>query len=58
MPGQFLPNLEVFKAMSLLYISLGVAWACSYAKFWRSLSIVHHCATLMIALGIMEMSLR
>ena len=51
-----LPNIQFFAAMSLLYISLGVVWAGSYASHWKDVATLQHCATAVVALGMMEMS--
>ena len=51
-----LPNIKFFATMSLVYISLGVLWAGSYARYWKDVATLQHCATAVVALGMMEMS--
>ena len=51
-----LPHIKFFAAMSLLYISLGVAWAGGYARHWKEVFTLQHAISAIVALGMMEMS--
>lgn len=50
------PHIKFFGGMSLAYIALGVAWAALYAKHWKEVFTLQHCITVVVALGMMEMS--
>jgi hypothetical protein len=56
LPGMMLPHIKFFAAMSLLYISLGVAWAGGYARHWKEVFTLQHAISAIVALGMMEMS--
>ena len=56
LPGMMLPHIKFFGAMSLLYITLGVAWAGLYARHWKEVFTLQHCISAVVALSMMEMS--
>ena len=56
LPGMMLPHIKFFAAMSLLYITLGVAWAGAYARHWKEVFTLQHAISAIVALGMMEMS--
>ena len=57
LPGNLVPNIRFFAGMALLYLSLVGAWIGDYNAYWSSASMVQHCATAAIGLGLAEVSL-
>lgn len=56
LPGMMQPHIKFFGVMSILYIVLGIAWAALYARHWTEVVTLQHCITVVVALGMMEMS--
>lgn len=56
LPGAMFPNLKFFGIMSLLYLLLGFVWMILYGQHWREVFMLQHCITVVIGLGMVEMS--
>lgn len=57
LPGRMAPLMKFYGFMSLAFVVLGVYWFSQYAKFWREVMPLQNCITLVIALGMLEMTL-
>lgn len=60
-PGGYLPgmmsfNLPFFGVMSLAYLALGAVWMVAFLANWRSVMQLQYCITVVVALGMIEMS--
>ena len=60
-PGGYLPgmmsfNLPFFGIMSLAYLVLGAVWMFAFIANWRSVMQLQYCITVVVALGMIEMS--
>lgn len=57
LPGRMAPLMHFYGFMSLAFVILAVFWFSQYAKFWREVLPLQNCITLVIALGMFEMTL-
>ncbi|XP_047341979.1 transmembrane protein 87A-like [Impatiens glandulifera] len=57
LPGRMAPLMKFFGFMSLAFVILGVFWFYQYAKFWKEVLPLQNCITLVITLGMFEMTL-
>lgn len=57
LPGRMAPFLKFYVLMSLAYVLLSVIWFSQYVRFWKDVLQLQHCITVVIALGLLEMSL-
>ncbi|KAH7295820.1 hypothetical protein KP509_27G067300 [Ceratopteris richardii] len=57
LPGSMAPLLQFYGIMSFAYIVLGFIWFLQYLKFWENTSKLQSHITLIIALGMLEMTL-
>uniref|UniRef100_A0A0D9XE44 GOST seven transmembrane domain-containing protein n=1 Tax=Leersia perrieri TaxID=77586 RepID=A0A0D9XE44_9ORYZ len=57
LPGRMAPLKNFFGIMSLAFVVLGIYWFYQYMKFWREVLPLQNCITLVITLGMLEMSL-
>eukprot|EP01018_Ginkgo_biloba_P026735 Gb_40101 [translate_table: standard] len=57
LPGRMAPLMTFYGLMSLAYLLLGLVWFSQYARFWREILQLQNCITLVIALGMFEMTL-
>ncbi|XP_077213426.1 lung seven transmembrane receptor family protein [Tasmannia lanceolata] len=57
LPGRMAPLMTFYIFMSLAYVLLSVVWFSQYMRFWRDILQIQHCITLVIALGLFEMTL-
>ncbi|ONK66075.1 uncharacterized protein A4U43_C06F3900 [Asparagus officinalis] len=57
LPGRMAPLMNFYGFMSLAFVILAVFWFSQYAKFWREVLPLQNCVTLVIALGMFEMTL-
>lgn len=57
LPGRMAPLMNFYGFMSLMYVILALFWFSQYAKFWREVLPLQNCITLVIALGMFEMTL-
>ncbi|XVE88600.1 hypothetical protein DITRI_Ditri19aG0082300 [Diplodiscus trichospermus] len=57
LPGRMSPLMKFYGFMSLAFVILGIFWFSQYARFWREVLPLQNCITLVITLGMLEMSL-
>nr|DAD49155.1 TPA_asm: hypothetical protein HUJ06_019092 [Nelumbo nucifera] len=57
LPGRMAPLMKFYGFMSLAFVVLGIFWFSQYARFWREILQLQNCITLVIALGMFEMTL-
>ncbi|KAF8411820.1 hypothetical protein HHK36_004379 [Tetracentron sinense] len=57
LPGRMAPLMKFYVFMSLAYILLSVIWFSQYVRFWKDILQIQNCITLVIALGLFEMTL-
>lgn len=57
LPGRMAPLMNFYAFMSIAFVVLGVFWFSQYARFWREVLQLQNCITLVIALGMFEMTL-
>lgn len=57
LPGRMAPLMTFYGLMSLAYLLLGLVWFSQYARFWREILQLQNCITLVISLGMFEMTL-
>ncbi|KAL6656953.1 hypothetical protein ACP70R_004733 [Stipagrostis hirtigluma subsp. patula] len=54
LPGRMAPLLPFYGVMSLAFAALAAYWFAQCARFWRDVVPLQSCATLVIALGMVE----
>ncbi|RLM86797.1 hypothetical protein C2845_PM04G32480 [Panicum miliaceum] len=54
LPGRMAPLVPFYGVMSLAFAALAAYWFAQYARFWREVVPLQSCATLVIALGMVE----
>ncbi|CAN6206074.1 unnamed protein product [Urochloa humidicola] len=54
LPGRMAPLLPFYGAMSLAFAALAAYWFAQHARFWREVAPLQSCATVVIALGMVE----
>ncbi|KAF9615050.1 hypothetical protein IFM89_021621 [Coptis chinensis] len=57
LPGRMAPLMNFYGFMSIAYLVLGIFWFSQNARFWREVLQLQNCITLVITLGMLEMSL-
>lgn len=57
LPGRMAPLMTFYIFMSLAYVALMVVWFFQYMRFWREILPIQNWITLVIALGLLEMTL-
>ncbi|WOK93233.1 transmembrane protein 87A-like [Canna indica] len=57
LPGTMGPLMKFYGFMSLAFLLLGIYWFSQYARFWTEVMPLQNCITLVIALGMIEMTL-
>jgi len=57
LPGRMAPLKNFYGFMSLAFVILAIFWFSQYAKFWREVLPLQNCITVVIALGMFEMTL-
>ncbi|KAA8536522.1 hypothetical protein F0562_029000 [Nyssa sinensis] len=57
LPGRMAPLMKFYVIMSLAYALLSVVWFSQYVRFWKDILQLQHCITVVIALGLFEMTL-
>ncbi|OAY76437.1 transmembrane protein 87A-like [Ananas comosus] len=57
LPGRMAPLMNFYGFMSLAFVVLGICWFYQYARFWREVMPLQNCITLVITLGMFEMTL-
>ncbi|KAJ6819280.1 transmembrane protein 87A [Iris pallida] len=57
LPGRMAPLMNFYGFMSLAFVLLAIFWFSQYARFWREILPLQNCITLVIALGMFEMTL-
>ncbi|XP_058001853.1 uncharacterized protein LOC110654706 isoform X1 [Hevea brasiliensis] len=57
LPGRMAPLMKFYLFMSLAFVLLGFFWFSQYSRFWREVLPLQNCITLVIALGMFEMTL-
>ncbi|MCL7023017.1 hypothetical protein MKW94_020186 [Papaver nudicaule] len=57
LPGRMAPLMNFYILMSIAYVLLSVAWLFQYIRFWKDILQIQNCITLVIGLGLFEMTL-
>lgn len=57
LPGRMAPLMNFYGFMSFAFVILGFFWFGQYARFWREVLPLQNCMTLVITLGMFEMTL-
>lgn len=57
LPGRMAPLMKFYTFMSIAYLLLSVLWFAQYIRFWKDILPIQNCITLVIALGLFEMTL-
>ncbi|KAK6945582.1 Transmembrane protein GPR107/GPR108-like [Dillenia turbinata] len=57
LPGRMAPLMKFYVYMSLAYALLCLIWFSQYVRFWKDILQLQHCITIVIALGLFEMTL-
>jgi Lung seven transmembrane receptor len=57
LPGRMAPFMTFYVFMSLVYVALMAVWFFQYMRFWREIMPIQNWITLVIALGLLEMTL-
>ncbi|KAK6945590.1 Transmembrane protein GPR107/GPR108-like, partial [Dillenia turbinata] len=57
LPGRMAPLMKFYVYMSLAYALLCLIWFFQYLRFWKDILQLQHCITIVIALGLFEMTL-
>ena len=57
LPGRMAPLMNFYGFMSLAFVILAIFWFSQYIKFWREVLPLQNCITVVIALGMFEMTL-
>ncbi|XP_051180954.2 uncharacterized protein [Lolium perenne] len=57
LPGRMAPLMTFYVFMSLAYLLVMVVWFSQYIRFWRDILPIQNWITLVIALGLFEMTL-
>ncbi|PON43596.1 Lung seven transmembrane receptor-like [Parasponia andersonii] len=57
LPGRMAPLMKFYGFMSFAFVILGIFWFSQYARFWREVLPLQNCITLVITLGMLEMTL-
>lgn len=56
LPGMMTPFMSFFGLMSLAYVIVGFLWFFQYVRHWKEILHLQNCITVVIALGMSEMS--
>ncbi|KAH7373644.1 hypothetical protein KP509_17G066800 [Ceratopteris richardii] len=57
LPGRLAPMMKFYGFISLAYVILAVLWLVQYCRFWRDILQLQNYISLVIALGMCEMTL-
>ncbi|KAL5992932.1 hypothetical protein ACLOJK_013851 [Asimina triloba] len=57
LPGRMAPLMTFYVFMTLAYLLLSAIWFLQYVRFWRDILPLQNCITLVIVLGLFEMTL-
>lgn len=57
LPGRMAPLMTFYIFMSLSYLLLSIIWFAQYVRFWKDILPIQNWMTLVIALGLFEMTL-
>ncbi|KAI3851765.1 hypothetical protein MKX03_006438 [Papaver bracteatum] len=57
LPGRMAPLMNFYILMSVAYVLLSVAWLFQYIRFWKDILQIQNYITLVIGLGLFEMTL-
>ncbi|RRT70126.1 hypothetical protein B296_00023446 [Ensete ventricosum] len=57
LPGRMAPLMKFYFFMSMAYLALSFIWFAQYIRFWRDILPLQNCISLVIALGLFEMTL-
>ncbi|KNA20374.1 hypothetical protein SOVF_053300 [Spinacia oleracea] len=56
LPGRMAPFMKFYGYMSLAFVMLGIYWFSQYARSWKEIIPLQNCITLVITLGMFEMT--
>ncbi|KAM7470386.1 hypothetical protein LguiA_008569 [Lonicera macranthoides] len=57
LPGRMAPLMKFYVIMSIAYAFVSLVWLSQYVRFWKDILQLQHCITVVIALGLFEMTL-
>ncbi|XP_042403579.1 transmembrane protein 87A-like [Zingiber officinale] len=57
LPGRMAPLMDFYLFISLAYLALSFIWFSQYVRFWKDILPLQNCISLVIALGLFEMTL-
>lgn len=57
LPGRMAPLMTFYGLMSLAYVVLGAAWISQYIRYWKDILALQNYLTIIIALGMFEVTL-
>ncbi|CAL5438820.1 unnamed protein product [Camellia sinensis] len=57
LPGRMAPLMKFYVIMFVAYALLSLIWFSQYMRFWKDTLQLQHCVTVVIALGLFEMTL-
>ncbi|MCO5553174.1 hypothetical protein L7F22_006695 [Adiantum nelumboides] len=57
LPGRMAPLMSFYELMSLAYLILGVGWILQYIRYWKDILALQNYLTIIIALGMFEVTL-
>lgn len=57
LPGRMSPLKKFYVIMALAYVLLSLIWFSQYVRFWKDILQLQHCITVVIGLGLFEMTL-
>lgn len=57
LPGRMAPLMTFYGLMCLAYLILGVAWISQYVRYWKDILALQNYLTVIIALGMFEVTL-
>ncbi|XAR53119.1 hypothetical protein NMG60_11021532 [Bertholletia excelsa] len=57
LPGRMAPLMRFYVIMSIAYALLCLIWFSQYMRFWKDILLLQHCITVVIVLGLFEMTL-
>ncbi|KAL7199952.1 hypothetical protein ACSBR2_022124 [Camellia fascicularis] len=57
LPGRMTPLMKFYVIMSVAYALLSLIWFSQYMRFWKDTLQLQHCITVVIALGLFEITL-
>lgn len=57
LPGRMAPLMTFYIFMLVAYVALSIVWSSQYVRFWRDILQIQNYISIVIALGLLEMTL-